>query len=810
MLMSNDVNILSGTSTSSRLSRTPLAAHISTAIRATAGAVVLSGAAMTPALASDSDDNFLLEEIIVTARFKEESAQDIGQSITAIGTAEIERAGIVNMADLALRTPGLDFNDKGPNRNDVSMRGISPSVGDFGRDSLGSQSLVTSFIDDISVTSSNASQRSFNLFDFNRVEVLRGPQPTYFGEGAVGGTIRYFSTDPTLEGPVSGRIATDTSSTDNGGTNYTLNGALDLTLIENELGVRLTAFTRDDDGFIDDELNGRDGVNTYESDGGRVVVKWQPNDKFSARFAHHFSRDDQGADWLVDDTSDDYVISSRPGIATTTDDFDLSTLNLTYDFGSISLTSVTGLYERDRTVSGYDFVQSLNSHVILYGIPGDVISTTNNVDENFSQEFRIISEFEGPFNFTGGLFYRDSESTSSFNAISSTIAALPGLTDGFMSGDDGNTAPPATREQLAVFFEGTFDITDNLKLIAGARWLDEDQETPVRGNDNRALAECRLDVLGNSPGAFFVPCVNYGYGTNAELLARIGKTGTTKITNTVDGEILPKVAIEYRASEDVLLYASYSKGMRNGGINSIFVLQAAEVSDDALGYDQDELDAYELGIKSTWLDGDLVFNSAVFYYDWQDIQVQLATSMGALLANAPAAQSMGVEAEFVYRVNDMLRLSGGANYTKAEYDGDLVTGTPEAAALFAFFGIPLPVIEDGFKLPNVPEYTYSLAADLVVPVSDGLSFTGRLDYQYQDDRFSAAVNDSDSMLDAYGIANLRAGLKADNWSVTAYVTNLFNEIESQSFFRAGGGGNRVEGAYINRPRTAGINLRYEF
>jgi len=432
------------------------------------------------------------------------------------------------------------------------------------------------------------------------------------------------------------------------------------------------------------------------------------------------------------------------------------------------------------------------------------------VDENFSQEFRIISEFEGPFNFTGGLFYRDSESTSSFNAISSTIAALPGLTDGFMSGDDGNTAPPATREQLAVFFEGTFDITDNLKLIAGARWLDEDQETPVRGNDNRALAECRLDVLGNSPGAFFVPCVNYGYGTNAELLARIGKTGTTKITNTVDGEILPKVAIEYLASEDVLLYASYSKGMRNGGINSIFVLQAAEVSDDALGYDQDELDAYELGIKSTWLDGDLVFNSAVFYYDWQDIQVQLATSMGALLANAPAAQSMGVEAEFVYRVNDMLRLSGGANYTKAEYDGDLVTGTPEAAALFAFFGIPLPVIEDGFKLPNVPEYTYSLAADLVVPVSDGLSFTGRLDYQYQDDRFSAAVNDSDSMLDAYGIANLRAGLKADNWSVTAYVTNLFNEIESQSFFRAGGGGNRVEGAYINRPRTAGINLRYEF
>ncbi|MCG8504096.1 MAG: Plug domain-containing protein, partial [Sphingomonadales bacterium] len=155
-----------------------------------------AGAQDTDAPDTDAgDEEGAMSQIIVTARFREESAQDIGQSIRAFGQQEIEGAGILDFSDIARRTPGLDFNDRGPNANEVSIRGISKLVSQSTLDILPSQTVVTQFVDDIPTTSPNSRQRDFHLFDFNRVEILRGPQPTYFGEGSVGGTIRYFSAD---------------------------------------------------------------------------------------------------------------------------------------------------------------------------------------------------------------------------------------------------------------------------------------------------------------------------------------------------------------------------------------------------------------------------------------------------------------------------------------------------------------------------------------------------------------------------------------------------------------------------------------
>nr|WP_277345772.1 TonB-dependent receptor [Pseudomaricurvus alkylphenolicus] len=765
-------------------------------------------------MANDSEDNFLLEEIIVTARFKEESAQDIGQSISAFGGDAMERAGMIDFEDIARRTPGLDFSDRGPNRNEMSIRGISKLVSGSTLDILGTQTLITQFVDDIPVSSPNSSQRDFNLFDFNRVEVLKGPQPTYFGEGSVGGTVRYFSADPSLQEGIGGKFSADVSSVDGGGNNHTVNGVLDLTIIPDVLGIKLTGFQRDDEGFIDNALTGSDDVNSYKSEGGRLVVLAQPSEELSIRFAAHFADDEIGGDWLVDDTGDDYTISALPTDSFGTDEYELYSLNVSYDFGKFSVTSVTGLYQRERQNLGYDFAQSESSLPALYGINGTVVTENFTEEDNFTQEIRILTNFDGPLNFTGGLFYKDAEYSQTAVARSQEIAAISLTGDDLFFGSE--KASPANREQKAVFLEANYEINDKLTMIAGARWLDEEQVSPVADPKllgDPAIALCVADALGNFPAApvFGInPCVATMVLDGGTYFGFFGLADIKEVTNEVDGEILPKFAVEYQLDEDILAYASATKGIRNGGLNSSFVVaQAPEVSTDQIGYGQDEVWAYELGIKSVLLGGDLVLNGSVYVNDYSDIQTLVSTSAGALFQNAGDATTHGFEVDALYRVNDWLTLSGAANYTVAEFDDAQNWETPDAAFIRELLGRPENIVAEGNELPNVPKYAYSLAADVYYPLADrDMALVAHLGYQYTDNRFMEAINDRDAELDGYGLANLRVGLQAGQWAVTAYVSNLTNEIAEQSNLMVGVGGT-TNLSYINRPRTVGINLRYE-
>ena len=232
---------------------------VSAALATTVGMAV-------PALAQPADDSAgVIEEIVVTARLREESAQDIGQSIRAIAQDEIERAGIVDFGDIARRTAGLDFTYRGPNANEVSIRGVAKIVNQGTLDILGSQPVVSQFVDSVPIQAASSRQRDVNTFDMSRIEVLRGPQPTYFGEGSVGGTVRYFSNAPTLEAGVRGAANVRMGSVQDGGEAFTVQGVIDATLVPDVLGVRVVGFTRDDEGFIDNALTRTDDYNDYQS-----------------------------------------------------------------------------------------------------------------------------------------------------------------------------------------------------------------------------------------------------------------------------------------------------------------------------------------------------------------------------------------------------------------------------------------------------------------------------------------------------------------------------------------------------------------
>ena len=216
----------------------------------------------TPALAQQPGGSAgLIEEIVVTARLREESAQDIGQSIRAMAQDEIERAGIVDFGDIARRTAGLDFTYRGPNSNEVSIRGVAKVVNQGALDILTSQPVVSQFVDEVPIQAATSRQRDISTFDMNRIEVLRGPQPTYFGEGSVGGTVRYFSNEPTLEAGLRGTLNAQLGSIENGGEAYTLQGVIDATLVPDQLGIRVVGFTRDDEGFIDNSITGTKDYN---------------------------------------------------------------------------------------------------------------------------------------------------------------------------------------------------------------------------------------------------------------------------------------------------------------------------------------------------------------------------------------------------------------------------------------------------------------------------------------------------------------------------------------------------------------------
>lgn len=753
----------------------------------------------------------VLEEVIVTARFRAERAQDIGQSIRAFGTQEIERSGIVDFEDIARRTPGLAFNDRGPNRNEASIRGISQLVNGAALDILPSQTVVRMFVDDIPVSSPNSSQRDFNLFDFNRVEVLRGPQPTYFGEGSVGGTIRYVSQDPDLAATgIGGKVALDVSQTDGGGVNYSANAAANFVLVPDKLGIRVVGFQRDDDGFIDNTLTGDDDYNSYQSTGGRIIVKAQPTEQFSLRLAVHLANDDMGGDWVADDESHDYESSGNAfQSATDIDEYRLYSLNLSYDFGPLTLTSVTGQYQRERRNRVFDFVQSRNTLPILFGLTGNVITENLADEENFTQELRLVSQFDGRFNFTAGAVYQDAEYVQSAEAHS---AVLPPIS---VTGNDlffGTLdIEPSTREHKSAFFELSFAATERLKLIGGLRWVDEEQRTPQGGTDP-FLTVCVADADGAPPfGGIGNPCLATILINANTLLAGIGAAGITEIVNDVEGEILPKLAAEFRINDDVLLFASAAKGIRNGGVNSAFVLSAAEIDNSQLGFDQDELWAYELGVKSLLAGGDVLLNATVYHNVWSDIQVLLGTSAGSLFVNAPQAESDGIEIESLWRVTERLDLFANVGYIRAEFTEETILATAQAQAINDFFGIPSPIIREGNKLPNVPEWTYSAGLDWHFPLNArDLGFRARLDYQYIDERFTGATNNPATMLDSYGLGNIRIGLEGRTWTLTGYVSNVTNEIAAQALTRVGGGASAQTLFYLNRPRSFGLNFSKSF
>ncbi|NEZ04303.1 TonB-dependent receptor [Wenzhouxiangella sp. XN201] len=768
-----------------------------------------------------ADDSSDLETIVVTATKREQSLQDVPFSINAQSQADIERTGADSIEELSRNVAGLTIQNLGPGQSQVAIRGVS--AGQIVRDQPGVKEQVGVYLDE-SVISLSLFTPDLDLFDLNRVETLRGPQGTLFGSGSIGGTIRYITNQPNLA-QHEAAFEAEFNSIDEGGQGGHLKGMVNVPFGNGNGAFRLVGYHTEYGGYIDALREGGrvdNDVNSGSRSGIRAALTYEPTDNISLtpRLIYQEIETDGFNRQEVFNLYANPYTTERPAVTFDEreqfllldeefgDEFMLADLTATVGFDGFDLTSVTSITERDILVSRDASALSGSVSVDL-GYPDEAVMLPSNLRdttdvEQFTQEVRLSSNGEGVFDWLVGAFYSDTERvyaqrlpTPGYDAFTDAVLGAgtsAAVANGFPADSPFNSDLPYDIEQLAIFGEASWYVTDRLTLTAGGRYYD--------------FEEVRTITTGG--------------------LFAAGDTAVVDETSS-DG-FTPRVIADYKFNDFMSVNAQVSQGFRLGGVNdplnvTLCTPEDLEIFGDFQDYDDETLWNYELGFKAQTRN--VTFNAAVFHADIDDLQVTLdAGSCSSRISfNVPSAHSTGVEAELNWEPIDRLFLSFAGSVVEAEFD----------STVFDADGNVLGGVQDGNRLPTVPEEQASLSGSYTFPVGwAGSAAEGFVTaaWQYIGSRYTqpgdqvpgagdfahglpfagmtgAEVTSLDLELPAYDIAYLSGGIDFGDYTVTLFVDNVFDENALLSFDRERGGRARL-GFRTNQPRTYGINFRARF
>lgn len=775
-------------------------------------AVSRGGAALTTSSVNEDHDppRNIIEEIVVTATYRETNLMNTPISMSAVDADTLEQLGAGDLHGLFRFVPGLNLVSLGTGAARLVVRGISSQTGEA-TFAVVSETVAT-YIDDTPMTSAAGAARALtgSLFDMDRVEVLKGPQGTLFGEGSQGGTIRYIYNKPdreALDYKVKAGFSTQDESDDS---SYRVDGMVNMPLGEN-FAVRLAAFTDDQAGWID-KINVtpiEEDINSYKSDGGRLAAKWWVKDQLTI----------EGSIFDVDIKTEGSVVSQStpyvddqngrlPGVIPfSKQQLTLFNLRFDYNFGWATLTSTTSHYEREMNqiiefpaaVSvffdglvgtflnppigmpgpgeagpipcnpGVQDAFLSNPAACPYGDGGSLagFASVVNIDtERFVQEFRLVSSDDGPLLWTAGIFYKTNE--EDINAFQ-----LVGMQPG--------------REHLEPIFAGLFQDPSNIHV-------DEQDELSVYG-EAAYLINDHWDI------------------TAGVRFSRIEQDFSATPNGTDDDVTSPKLNIAWHPFDNQLYYFNYATGFRPGNINNpqltnVRVFTANGFPQDAIdraasyvSYESDEVESYELGAKLTLADGRLQIAAALYHMKWNDmIQLSFDTQIPGVIqdfnANIGAAHSEGLELELNWQPIDRLNLRLAGDLNEAETDED----NPGQ-------GGPTSGLPKGSKLVYSPEW--SLAASIDYTLALGGSFEGRfrLDYQRIDEQFFNVATGS-IPIDGYDTSSFRftlSDISDPRWTAALFVQNLTNGDDATNSFRPFG----PPGDHIRlRPRQVGVEMTW--
>ncbi len=728
-----------------------------------------------------------LEEVLVTATRREMKLMEVPQSIAALTNEFLESSGFDNLSEFAGQVPGLNFTERGPGRTSITIRGVSADPG------TSSVSTVGIYIDDVAITNDDQNaQPDFKTFDVQRVEVLRGPQGTLYGEGAMGGVVRYITNkaDPTK---FDAAVDFSGASIEGGETGTALNAMLNIPVIENKLALRLVGLYRDQGGYIDNPVIGAEDFNSAEILGGGAIATWYASEDLTLEAMAITNRIDVDGDNITRGGDKDEFVA--PALNPREDDYDLYSFTLNWSLPGARLTSVTGFSRRESSAITVDSDAALFGFVIPAAsifsdvVPQSSIFVFEEENENFTQEIRLVSTTDDPLQWTAGLWYRDGDfenisvrttepvltfgGTGDYSAFGIPLVLGPNPLGGTPGEPipDGFSRDPQTAgfENTAVFGEVSYQLTEQLQILLGARWFEETRT---------ALAPLGTGGLNQT-----FQTLNTVFGIPNE-----GTDDEFEIDT-----ITPKATLSYQPNDETLWYMSYATGVRSGGRNN--TVGEVRGNECEQYYDEDTTNNFELGGKFQFAGGKVNLEASAFHIDWQDLQVLFfdPVTFSSCVDNAGSATSRGFEATLTALLADGLTVSIGGNYIEAELDESI----PGADA-------PGAVISSGTQLPNVPEYKIGASVQYEWPL-----------FAQWNGYFNAnisAVGDSRAALEpglrgdlqqpSYEITNARIGIQNARYGAYLFVTNLMDEYAVLADDTFGG-------IHRNQPRTIGLNLRAE-
>ena len=769
------------------------------------GASLTSTASPAAPATSDSErGSSALEEIVVTATRREERLRDVPQAVAVLTGDQLAAIGISTAEDYASFLPGLSFNRAGFADRvglDLTVRGVSNTR--LTDASAGAGAMTTGFyVNDVAVQPVN-----MVLYDIDRLEMLKGPQGTLFGQASMGGTLRFITRRPDPKRFSASAEATG-ADTNDGAASWNLRGVLNLPLIEDQLALRAVAYSDHEGGWIDwtpaslapgaqkgpipgfppgfpqTASRGIPDVNSVNTRGTRLTLRYTPNERLSIEPLFLLQKRSADFESFIERNLDLNYVTHNYSAEPRDEYFYQAAVSIDYDFSFARLTSVTGYFDRqyrwrqDTT----QFISDVYGRTAAGGLPSTAFLDFEFDTRSTSQELRLTSPRSDRFEWLIGAAYFDEDRPLSvvwmapaFNEAVSTTppnGQIPGGPLVYGSSQDH------ANKNYSAFADVTLKLFDaHLHLTAGGR----------RFRDT-------FNELSRNTGA---------------LVGMVGTEGPPDVDSGSETGFVPRFAAKYYFAPTEMLYANVGRGFRAGGPSALQIstdacrnaIQRAGIAEKTT-FDSDSLTNYEVGFKTAFAGGRAQLDVAAFYIDWKDLQVNLNLNVydpgcpSAVTTNAGNATVKGGEVQFTSRPTDWFLVAASGTYTRARL------GRPPAGASIG---------NEGDPLQNAPEWQGTLSSELTFPVLRG-DYRGalRADASYYGWQISnqAVASNPFFYVPAHALVNLRMTLrpKKADWAVELFLENALNRqifYGAQAYF----GEPNTNQTLVGRPRQFGITLR---
>ncbi|WP_271104288.1 TonB-dependent receptor [Pseudomonas tohonis] len=695
-----------------------------------------------------------LKTVTVTATRREASLQDVPVAVSVVQGEQLERDNRNNVGAIVQQVPTLNYRTGASNKDtSLFIRGVGTIS-----TSPGVEPTVATVVD--GVVFGRPGQSTLDLLDLERIEVLRGPQGTLFGKNASAGVLNIVSQDP----PEQGHGYVDYSHFGGGDENrlrFGIGGRLSDTL-KGSLSTLLGRY----DGNVENVANGHD-VNGYDRKGVRGKLVFEPDDALKVTLiADRMEGEDTLPSGVITSTSSAAFASVLRPVVPSDHNRDIRSDYKTYvedtnsglsgqvdwKLGDFTLTSITAWRGWDNT-QYQDGDRSAQLPLTASHDKGEVDY------DQYSQEFRLASPKGGFNEYVVGAYYFHGRSEETYRRLS-----VNGGTP-----NSGRADYSVTNDSVALFGENTFNLTDDFRALFGLRWTHDDLEYDHRRTSTSATA-----VTGIQP--------------------------STASSGSVDEDGWSgRAGLQYDFSDDLMGYATYSRGYKGPAYNVFFNMQPRDTG----ALKPETSDSYELGLKATALDKRLSANLAVFHTDYDDYQANffdtVANQVVTRLINAGSVKTQGVELDTSFQATRQLKLSAALAYTKARVDH--FNCPPGAAATCDI---------DGGRLPFTPDWKAYVRADYSIPLDNGLDVELSTDYSWQDEVQFSLDQNPDTVQDTYGIWNASIALADYNagWRVALLGKNLADTSYAQSL--ASGGSYIYRAVPRDDERYFGVQLRKDF